>query len=191
MTNNDGNEPWSHSSLVARHSSLLGSPEAGVRAAALEWLGAHAPHALTAAHAHLLRDPELAVRAAAAVAFRASPDPALANGARRALRDLITGDLASRYAGLRVAATLANPFTIPRLLPFLQDPDPETRRLTLLALATPPPGLVAPVLVEAAARPLLADPEPGVRDAARDLLATVRRNAEPATPANAPADGVP
>jgi len=39
-------------------------------------------------------------------------------------------------------------------------------------------------------RPLLADPDPGVRDAARDLLAALRRNAEPATPANVPADGV-
>ena len=66
----------------------------------------------------------------------------------------------------------------------------RSTNLTLLALATPPPGLVAPALVEAAARPLLADPDPGVRDAAQGLLATVRRNAEPATPANAPADGV-
>lgn len=156
-----------HTRLAALHSSVP-----TVRAAALIWLGTHAPDALTAAHAALLHDPEVAVRAAAAVAFRVSSDPALVNGARLVLRDLILGDHPARYAGLRAAATLASPFLAPRLLPFTHDPDPETRRLALLALAQIPPGLVAPALLARAAQAGIDDSVAAVREAARQLLVT-------------------
>ncbi|HET8627232.1 MAG TPA: hypothetical protein VFL91_07425 [Thermomicrobiales bacterium] len=155
----------------------LGAGEPGVRAAALTWLGRHAPGALAAAHAGLLTDPAAEVREAAAVAFRVSADPALVNGARLALRDLLLGDRDERRAGLRAAAELANPYTAPRLLPFLADPDPETRRLTLLALAAPPPGFVAPRLLCDAAATGLADPDAGVRAAAARLRDAVGRGA--------------
>lgn len=148
----------------------LRSPDPATRAAALRWLGVHAPAALTAADAALLDDPDLEVRAAAAVALRASPDPALANGARRALRGLLAGPRPARHAGLRAARDLANPFTIPRLFPFLDDPDSATRRLALRAIAVPTLGLVAPALLVARVAPLAHDPDPAVRATARALL---------------------
>ena len=149
-----------------------------MRAAALAWLGTHEPGALTAEHEHLLRDPAVVVRAAAAVAFRASPDPALVQGARLALRELITGDREARHAGLRAAAALGSPYLAPRLLPYLDHPDAETRRLALLALAAPPVILMDRALLESAASGALDDPDAGVREAARELLAAVRREAD-------------
>ena len=118
------------------------------------------------------------VRAAAAVAFRASPDPALVQGARLALRELITGNREARHAGLRAAAALGSPFLAPRLLPYLDHPDAETRRLALLALAAPPLILMDRALLESAASGALDDPDAGVREAARELLAAVRREAD-------------
>lgn len=156
--------------------AALRSADAAAREGALRWLGEHAPAALTADHAGLLRDPAPTVRARAAVVFRSSPDPALVDGARLALRDLLLGgDVEARRAGLRAAAALANPTLLPRLLPFLGDPDPETRRLTLLALAAPPPGLLPAHWLAAPAEAALADPDAGVREAARALLAVARR----------------
>lgn len=157
--------------------AALAAADATKREAALRWLGAHAPAALTRDHAGLLRDPVPAVRAAAVVVFRAAADPALVNGARLALRDLLLGgDPAARHAGLRAAAALANPTLLPRLLPFLADPDPETRRLTLLACAAAPPGLLPAHFFSKPATAALDDPDPGVRAAARALLAAARRH---------------
>ena len=148
-----------------------------VRAAALAWLGAHEPGALTVEQADLLHDADAGVRAAAAVAFRASPDPALVQGARLALRELLTGDREARHAGLRAAAALGSPFLAPRLLAYLDHPDAETRRLALLALAAPPIILMDRSLLESAAGGALDDPDAGVRESARELLAAIRREA--------------
>ena len=150
--------------------AALRSTDAGERVAALRWLGAHAPEALRPEHARLLRDPDLEVRAAAAVVLRAAADPALVNRARLALRELVLGSLPERHAGLRAAAEIANPTLAPRLLPYLSDPDPETRRLTLLALAAVPPGLLAPDFLRPPAQAALADPDAGVRAAAEMVL---------------------
>ncbi len=54
------------------------------------------------------------------------------------------------------------------------------RRLTLLALAAPPLILMDPSLLESAAGGALDDPDAGVRESARQLLAAVRREADPA-----------
>jgi HEAT repeat protein len=110
------------------------------------------------------------VRAAAAVALRAAPDPVLVNGARLALRMLVEGNPAERHAGLRAAAAIANPTLAPRLLPFLAHDEPETRRLTLLALAAVPPGLLPPTFLRDPLLTLLTDPDPGVRATAAALL---------------------
>lgn len=134
------------------------------------WLGEHAPEALTTAQGALFSDPDLAVRAAAAVAFRAASDPVLVNRARLALRDLVTGDLPARHAGLRAAAQLANPTLAPRLVTFLGDADPETRRLTLLALAAVPPGLLHHDFLASVARAARDDADPGVRAVAEAML---------------------
>lgn len=169
--------------------AALRDADAAAREGALRWLGEHAPGALTADYAWLLRDPALVVRAAAATVFRSSSDPALVDGARLALRDLLLGsDTEARHAGLRAAAVLANPTLMPRLLPFLKDPDPETRRLTLLALAAAEyPGLLPPEFLVAPARAALGDPDAGVRQAARTLLERLRphlaENEAAATPA--------
>ena len=121
----------------------------------------------------LLADADLDVRVAATVVLRASANPELVQAARVALRELvISPELAVRHAGLRAAAGIANPTLAPRLLPFLDDPDPETRRLTLLALAAVPKGLLAPALLRGHAETALADPDTGVRAAAQTLLAT-------------------
>jgi HEAT repeat protein len=158
---------------VAEALALLEAGEGDARAAALRWLGEHAPGALTREHTALLADADLEVRAAATVVLRAAADPVVVQAARVALRDLVTSpEVAVRHAGLRAAAGIANPTLAPRLLPFLDDPDPETRRLTLLALAAVPEGLLAPALLRGHAEAALADPDPGVRDAARTLLAT-------------------
>jgi HEAT repeat protein len=153
--------------------AILERGEVGARAAAVYWLGEHAPGALTREHAALLADADLGVRTAATVVLRASADLALVQAARLALRELVTSpELAVRHAGLRAAAEIANPTLAPRLLPFLADPDPETRRLVLLALAAVPQGLLAPDLLRGHAEAALTDPDPGVRDAARALLTT-------------------
>ena len=162
---------------VAARLAELRSPDPTVRAGALTWLAAHGPDALTSEQADLLNDADTAVRAAAAVVFRASPDPALVQGARLALRELLTGDREARHAGLRAAAALGSPFLAPRLLPYLDHLDAETRRLTLLALAAPPLILMDRLLLESAARGALDDPDAGVREAAGELLAAVRREA--------------
>lgn len=146
--------------------------EGTARAAALRWLGEHAPEALRPDHATLLHDADLAVREQAAAVLRASADPSLVEAARRGLRDLVLSpDPATRHAGLRAAAALANPTLAPRLVVFLADPDPETRRLTLLALAAVPEGLLAPAFLRGHAMAALADPDARVREAARALLA--------------------
>lgn len=118
-----------------------------------------------------LRDPRASVRAAAAVAYRASADAALADRARRTLRELLTGSSVERRAGLRAAIQLANPFSIPRFFDFLEHPDAETRRLTIAAIGVPSLGLLAPDLVRGRVEPLLRDPAPAVRAAARRALA--------------------
>jgi len=123
----------------------------------------------------LLHDPDLAVRAAAAVALRAASDPVLVNGARLALRTLVEGDEAERHAGLRAAAAIGNPTLAPRLLPFLAHDEPETRRLTLLALAAVPPGLLPPTFLRDPLTALLADPHPGVRATAEAILQSDER----------------
>ena len=156
---------------VAARRRALAAPDAVERAAALDWLGEYAPESLTWEDAPLLRDADLAVRAAAAVACRASADLALVNAARLALRELVQGSIPERHAGLRAAARLANPTLAPRLLPLLADPDPETRRLTLVVLAAIPPGLLEPTYLLAPARHALDDVDPGVRAAARAVLA--------------------
>jgi HEAT repeat protein len=140
------------------------------RAAALDWLGTHAPEALRPDDAALLTDPDLRVREAAAVALRGADDPALVNAARRALRELVIGTAAERHAGLRAAARLANPTLAPRLLPFLAHEEPETRRLTLLAIAAVPPGLLAPDFLAAPLREALRDPDAGVRSVAEMIV---------------------
>ena len=148
----------------------LASSDAAARVAALDWLGAHAPEALRSDDAAFLRDPDLALREAATVALRGATDPALVNAARRALRELVSGTAAERHAGLRAAARLANPTLAPRLLPFLAHDEPETRRLTLLALAAVPPGLLAPDFLAAPLREALRDPDPGVRVTAEKII---------------------
>jgi HEAT repeat protein len=150
--------------------AALRSPEAREREAALRWLGQHAPEALSLEHAMLFHDPDLGVRTAAAVVFRAAADAALANRARLALRELVLGNLPERHAGLRAAAELANPTLAPRLLHYLDDPDAETRRLTLLALAAIPPGLLVPDFLRLRAQAALNDPDAGVREAAENVL---------------------
>ena len=143
------------------------------RAAALRWLGEHAPEVLQPEHAVLLSDADLEVRATAVAVLRCAAEPTLVEAARRGLRDLVLSpDLATRHAGLRAAATLANPTLAPRLLAFLGDPDPETRRLTLLALAAVPDGLLAPGFLRGHALAAADDADAGVRAAARALLAT-------------------
>ena len=101
------------------------SAEAGARAAALRWLGAHSPDLLGWEQEPLLRDPDLAVRMAATVVLRAAADPAVVNCARLALRDLVMGSLPERHAGLRAAAEIADPTLAPRLLHYLDDPTPR------------------------------------------------------------------
>lgn len=168
--------------IVARL-ARLSSPHPVVRARALRWLQRRAPGALGREEAATLWDPAPSVRAAAAVAFRASADPVLAECARAALRDLLTSDVAAtRHAGLRAAAALANPFLAPRLLPFLAHPAPATRRLALLALAALPHdlGLFTPVLVREPALALLDDPDGGVRDAADRLIRKTSAGISPA-----------
>jgi hypothetical protein len=150
--------------------AALRSAEAGARAAALRWLGAHAPDVLGGEQEPLLRDPDLAVRTAATVVLRAAADPTVVNRARQALRDLVMGSLPERHAGLRAAAEIANPTLAPRLLHYLHDPDPETRRLTLLALAAVPPGLLGPDFLRPPAEAALNDPDAGVRAAAEMVL---------------------
>ncbi|MGN6757380.1 MAG: hypothetical protein ACTHMJ_13440 [Thermomicrobiales bacterium] len=152
-------------------------PTAHARAEALLWLGEHAPETLTAEHIAAFADTAPEVRAAAAVVFRSSPDPALINRARLALRELVFSPPPARYAGLRAAARLANPTLAPRLLPLLADTDSETRRLTLLALAAVPPRLLPPGFLRAHATTSLADPDRGVRAAAETLLAQAERAA--------------
>lgn len=155
---------------VAGALGALAGDDGDGRLAALRWLGERAPGALRPDHAALLGDPDLAVRALAVVVLRAAPDPELVDAARRGLRELVVSPVAAeRYAGLRAAATLANPTIAPRLFPFLADPDPTTRRLALLALAAVPPGLLGPALLRDHALAALADPDDGVRDAARAL----------------------
>ena len=156
------------------------------RAAALRWLGRFAPGALQPGHAALLGDPDLEVRVAAATVLRASADPTLVDAARRGLRDLVLSpDLTTRHAGLRAAAELANPTLAPRLLAFLGDPDPETRRLTLLALAAVPDGLLAPDFLRNHAATALEDPDPAVRAAAQNLLTPDNRQPIPDRSQNA------
>jgi HEAT repeat protein len=151
--------------------AILAHGEGDARAAAVYWLGAHAPQAFTREHAALLRDADLRLRTAATVVLRASADLELVQAARLALRELVTSpELAVRHAGLRAAAGIANPTLAPRLLPFLDDRDPETRRLVLLALAAVPKGLLAPDLLHRHAETALADPDAGVRAAARVLF---------------------
>lgn len=153
--------------------AILAQGEGGERSAALRWLGEHAPGNLTREHAMLLADADLEVRAAATVVLRASADPEVVQAARVALRELVvSSELPVRHAGLRAAAGIANPTLAPRLLPFLDDPDPETRRLTLLALAAVPKGLLAPALLRTHAEAALTDPDPAVRAAAQTLLTT-------------------
>lgn len=120
-----------------------------------------------------LGDRRAAVRAAAAVTYRASPDAAVAERARQTLRELLFGSTVERRAGLRAASQLANPFSIPRLFGFLEHPDAETRRLTIAAIGVPHLGLLAPGLVRARVEPLLLDPAPAVRAAARRALARI------------------
>lgn len=151
---------------VAAYLAALRSSDAAERAAALRWLGEHAPELLAAEHAPLFGDPALAVRMAAAVALRGASDPALAQRARLALRDLVRGEAAERHAGLRAAAALANPTLAPRLAPFLAHTEAETRRLAVLALAAIPPGWLAPTRLREWRDLALADPDPGVRGAA-------------------------
>lgn len=158
---------------VAEALAILNNGEGDARAAAVRWLGDHAPHAFTREHEALLTDADLAVRAAATVVLRASADLDLVQAARLALRDMVTApELAVRHAGLRAAAGIANPTLAPRLLPFRDDPDPESRRLVLLALAAVPHGLLAPTLLRDHAERALRDPDPDVRAAARALLTT-------------------
>ena len=175
---------------VAARLAELRSADPSVRAGALTWLAAYRPHALTSEQADLLHDADSGVRAAAAVAFRASPDPALVQGARLALRELLTGDREARHAGLRAAAALGSPFLAPRLLVYLDHPDAETRRLVLLALATPPLILMDRSLLTAAAGRALDDPDAGVREAARELLAAVREAASGANRVDSGGAGV-
>jgi hypothetical protein len=155
---------------IAARLAAWHAPEAHVRGEALLWLGEHAPEALGAEHVAAFADAAPEVRAAAAVVFRSSPDPALINRARLVLRDLVSSPPPARYAGLRAAARLANPTLAPRLLPLLADADPETRRLTLLALAAVPPGLLPPDFLRAHATVALDDPDRGVRAAADAVL---------------------
>jgi HEAT repeat protein len=136
----------------------------------LAWLGEHAPGSFTLDDLVLLQDPDLTVRVAAVVALRAASDAVLVNGARIGLRRLVEGDAAERHAGLRAAAAIGNPTLAPRLLPFLKHDEPETRRLTLLALAAVPPGLLPPTFLPDLLTPLLADPDPGVRATAEAIL---------------------
>lgn len=148
---------------IAERQAALRSPDPVERAAALRWLGEYAPTTLTMVHAPLFDDPALVVRAAAAIALRGASDPALAQRARLALRDLVRGEAVARYAGLRAAAALANPTLAPRMAPFLTHADAETRRLTVLALAAIPPGWLAPALLREWRAVALADPDAGVR----------------------------
>jgi HEAT repeat protein len=157
---------------VAEALAILAGGEGGARAAALRWLGEHAPGGLTREHAALLADADLEVRTAATVVLRASADLELVQAARLALRELVMSpEVTVRHAGLRAAAGIANPTLAPRLLPFLDDPDPESRRLALLALAAVPQGLLAPDFLRGHAQAALADPDAGVRDAAQALIA--------------------
>lgn len=156
---------------TAKALAILDSGHGEARSTALRWLGAHAPEALQPRHTALLHDPDLELRLTAAIVLRASPNPTLVEAARRGLRDLVLApDLPTRHAGLRAAAQLANPTLAPRLLGFLADPDPETRRLTLVALAAVPPGLLAPTFLRDHAQAATADPDPTVRAAAHALL---------------------
>ncbi len=150
--------------------AALSSPAAVERAAALAWLGAHAPGSFTLADLTFLSDPDLTVRVAAVVALRAASDSALVNGARLALRALVEGQPAERHAGLRAATAIGNPTLAPRLLPFLTHDEPETRRLALLALAVVPPGLLPPTFLREPLTTLLTDPDPGVRATAEAIL---------------------
>ena len=156
-----------------RARAALASPAAAERAAALTWLGEHAPEALALDDSVFLSDPDLTVRAAAAVALRAASDPALVNGARLALRVLVEGNAAERHSGLSAAAILGNPTLAPRLLPYLAHDEPETRCLTLLALAAVPPGLLPPAFLREQVAPLLADSDPVVRVTAEAILRTI------------------
>ena len=157
-------------SAISAALAALAAPDAAVRATALRWLGEHATEALVAAPSALFHDPDLTVRENVAVAFRAADDPALVNRARLALRDLVLAAPPARYAGLRAAARLANPTLAPRLVTFLTDPDPETRRLTLLALAAVPPGLLHHDFLSSTARAVLDDADPDVRALAETIL---------------------
>lgn len=157
--------------VAARVATLADRRVGGTaRAAALRWLGAHAPGALGPECGELLRDPDLELRAAATVVLRAAADPDLVRRARLSLRELVMGGREERHAGLRAAAEIGNPTLAPRLLPYLDDPDPETRRLTLLALAAVPPGLLGPGLFRPPALAALDDPDEGVRRAAGEVL---------------------
>lgn len=170
--------------------SGLSSASPHVRAAVVEWLAEHAPDALAAVADGVLRDPHPRVRAVAAVACRASAEPAVVDLARRTLRELLLGNDAERRAGLRAAIRLANPFSIPRLVGFLDHPDPVTRRLALRAVTVPDPGLLAPGHIRRCIEPLLADPVPAVRAAAcRALAARGGRPAGRAVEGHAPTSG--
>lgn len=158
--------------------AALASPQPAERAAALLWLGRHAPEALGAAHAPLCADPALTVRAAAAVALRGATDPALVRLARLTLRELVRGEEHERRAGLRAAAALANPTLAPRLLPLLDHPDAETRRLTVLALAAITPGWLGPALLHERMSVVLHDPDAGVCAAAVAWRAHLAADAE-------------
>lgn len=150
--------------------AALASTDPAERAAALAWLGEHAPGSFALADLAFLSDRDLTVRAAAVAALRAASDPVLVDGARLALRLLVEGNAAERHAGLRAAAVIANPTLAPRLLPFLAHDEPETRRLTLLALAAVPPGLLPPTFLREPLLALLTDPDPTVRATAEALL---------------------
>ncbi len=154
---------------IAAARGQLQSARAAAQIAALVWLSANAPAALLPEDLPLLAAPTLPVRVAALLAFRAAADPTLVHAARRELRLLIEGTDAERYAGLRAAAQIANPTLAPRLLASLAHPDPETRRLTLLALVAVPAGFLGPAFMENVFGTALADPDPAVRDLAAAL----------------------
>lgn len=163
-------DAWVEVVVVQR---ALAGAEPAERAAAVEWCAAHVPDGLPAVASQVFDDPDPVVRAVAAVVYRTSPDAAIVERARLTLRELLAGDDAARHAGLRAAARLGNPFTIPRLFQFLDHPDPETRQLALAAIAAPDPGLVAPEFLRARVEPLLADPVLDIRVAARRLVARI------------------